>query len=124
MDLGRWLRLRLRLRLQLWWLRRRLRDRNRIPINEWTSIWRWRNSQGEFRRAFPSGRVVAIVARDGGSEKRDGGGRHSEIVLPLTRQKQLVGVSGGSQIGGIVGGHFGRLNGGGYKIESERECGG
>ena len=124
MDLGRWL------RLQLWWLRLRLRlrrrlgDRNGISINERTSIWRWRNSQGEFRRTPPTGRVVAIVAGDGGTEKRDGGGRHSEIVLPLTRQKQLVGVSGGSQIGGIVGGHFGRLNGGGYKIESERECGG
>lgn len=104
MDLGRWLRLHLWLRL-----RRRLGDRNGISINEWTSILRRRNSQGEFRRTPTTGRVVAIVAGDGGSEKRDGGGRHSEIVLPLTRQKQLVGVSGGSQIGGIVGGHFGRL---------------
>lgn len=110
MDLGRWLRLHLWLRLRLRRrLRRRLGDRNGISINEWASIWRRRNSQGEFRRTPTTVRVVAIVARDGGSEKRDGGGRHSEIVLPLTRQKQLVGVSGGSQIGGIVGGHFGRL---------------
>lgn len=87
---------------------RGLGSRNRIPIYERTTIWRWRYPQSKLGRTRTIG-IVAVVAGDGRSEQRDssGGGRHDEIVLPLTRQKQLVGVSGSSQTGGIVGGHFG-----------------
>jgi hypothetical protein len=57
----------------------------------------WRNAQREFWRS----RSVAAIARHWWSEERNGRGRHGEVVLPLPRQKQLVGISQGSQIGDV-----------------------
>lgn len=95
-------------------LRRRIVDGGGggIAVYQRTIIGRWGDSQGEFG-GFGTVGIIAILARYGRSQQRDrsggGGGRgrrHCEIALPLTWQKQLVGVGGGSQIGGIVGGHF------------------
>lgn len=82
---------------------------DRISIDQRTAIRRRRNAQGQLGRF---GTIAIVVARDRGSQQRHSrscgrGRRHGEIALPLPRQEQLVGVGSSSQIGGVVGGHFG-----------------
>lgn len=83
---------------------------DRVPINQRTAVRRRRNPQGQLGRLgtiaimMPRNRRAQQRHRRRSSSRRR---RHGEIALPLPRQEQLVRVGSSSQIGGVVGGHFG-----------------
>jgi hypothetical protein len=58
------------------------------------------NAQGQFGR--PGTIRIAAIAWDGGLEEGNGRRRHCEIVLPVTWQKQLVGIRDCSHNGGCL----------------------